>query len=869
MMLTLKPYQDRCLEDLAKYLESAALQGGKLAFMYQVERAYHSVPQLPGLPYVCLRVPTGGGKTLMACHAVGLATEQYLRAERALCLWLVPSNAILEQTLKALRDRSHPYYQALAGHFSGEVRVMDVSEALSLSRGDAEGAACVIVSTLQAFRVEETDGRKVYEASGLLMQHFSGLDPALEEVLELGPDRKPVPSLCNLLRLHRPVVIVDEAHNARTSLSFDTLARFRPSCILEFTATPQTNHAPDRGEIACNVLCHVSARELKADGMVKLPIHLKTWADWHEAVADALQMQRELERLAREEEKETGEYLRPIVLFQAQARSQQRETLTPDVLKKALADDFRVPPAQIAIATGGTREIDGVDLKDRTQPIRFIITVQALKEGWDCPFAYILCALAETGSARAVEQVLGRILRLPGATKKHHAELDCAYAFVTSDRFAAAATQLRDALVANGFERMEADDLVGTFEEPRLPLQPGGLFAPRGEVVSQAPDLAKLPESLRSVIQYDPQEGTISIPGAASESDVEALQSAFDRPEDKEAIRRIVDQKKARVTPRMDVQARPPFVIPALALRTGSRARLFDEEPLLEIAFDLNQCSPDMPEDLFPPAHAVREGDEAVIDVTEDGRLDVQFKDELHGQLQKLWSEPDWTIAALAGWLDRHVRHMDVGQAQFALFAHGVVTYLVDRKGWKVGALGRQRFRLAAALQAFVAWHRDRHRNLIYQQFLFGPEKALLEVSPEVVFTLTEEEYAPHEFFRGVTFARHAFSCVGELNDLELECARLLDSHRVVKRWVRNIECRPTSFWLQTPSDKFYPDFLAELVDGRYLVVECKGEDRWSNDDSKEKRAIGDLWAERSNGKCLFVMPNGSRWAAITEALDR
>jgi type III restriction enzyme len=579
-------------------------------------------------------------------------------------------------------------------------------------------------------------------------------------------------------------------------------------------------------------------------------------------------MQRELERLAREEEKETGEYLRPIVLFQAQAHSQQRETLTPDVLKKALVDDFRVLPNQIAIATGDKREIDGVDLKERTQPIRFIITVQALKEGWDCPFAYILCALAETGSARAVEQILGRILRLPGATKKRHNELDCAYAFVTSDQFAAAAKQLKDALVADGFEKMEAEELVGTFEEPHLPLTPGGLFAPRGEVVSQAPDLAKLPESLRSVIQYDPQEGTISIPGAASETDVKALQSAFVRPEDKEAIRRIVEQKKARVTPRLEVQARPPFVIPGLALRTGSVAHLFNEEPLLEIAFDLNKCSTEIPENIFPPANQIHEGNEAVIDVTDEGRLDVQFKDELHAQLQKLWNEPDWTIAALAGWLDRHVRHLDIGQSQFALFAHGVVTYLTEKKGWEIGALGRQKFRLAAALEEFVAWHRDMHRNLAYQQFLFGAEKTRLEVSPEVVFTLTEEEYAPHEFFRGATFARHAFSCVGDMNELELECARLLDSHRLVKRWVRNIDRRETSFWLQTPSDKFYPDFLAELTDGRYLVVECKGEDRWSNDDSKEKRAIGDLWAERSKGKCLFVMPKGDSWADIVQLLS-
>mgnify|MGYP000929611880 CR=1 FL=1 len=861
-MLTLKPYQERCLGDLAAYLESAANAGGKPAFILQTNRPYHDVPRLPGLPYVCLRVPTGGGKTLMAAHAVGVAAEKLLRTERAFCLWLVPSNAILIQTLRALRDRNHPYFLALSSRFSADVRVLEISEALSLSRADAEGAACVLVATLQAFRVGDTEGRKVYEEAGALMSHFSGLDAETEGRLEQGPGGRPISSFCNLLRLHRPIIIVDEAHNARTPLSFETLSRFSPSCILEFTATPQTKDAPSKGLVASNILCAVSARELKADGMVKLPIHLRNWADWRETVADALQMQKELERLAAQEEQETGEALRPIVLFQAQRANQEQKTLIPTELKKRLIEDFRVREEQIAIATGETRELEGIDLKDLSQPVRFIITQRALAEGWDCPSAYILCSIAETGSSQAVEQILGRVLRLPGATPKRRPELNRAYAFVTSQRFTEAAKNLRDALVENGFDKMETAEMVGTFEEPRLPLLEGVQLAPLSEVVSVAPALDRLPEELRVKIHYDSEKRTIQLPAAVDANEAQALEAAFDSDEDRKVVQRLYEAKKARVSLKEAETARVPFVIPALALRTGEQLHLFDEEPLLEVPFDIASSEIEIPENFFAVSDR-NVADDAVIDVKENGHIQVNFQQVLHENVSKLWNEPDWSVAALAVWLDRHIKHTDIEQRAFVLFAHRVITYLVEERNWKIGNLGRQRFRLALSLQNFVAEMRVGHRRKSYQKFLFGESKERLEVSPEKVFTLTEAQYAPFELQHDFAFSKHAFSSVGNMNTLELECAQFLELDPQVKRWVRNIERRPDSFWLQTPTDRFYPDFLAELVNGRFLVVECKSEDRWSNDDSKEKRAIGELWAERSNGMCLFSMPKGNDWSTI------
>ena len=138
-MLQLREYQQRSLDALETYLRSTVQHGARRAFVLQTDRPYQVVQQLPDLPYVCLRVPTGGGKTFMACHAVGIAARTFLHANRTVCLWLVPSNVIRDQTLAALRNRQHPYRQAVDSAFAGQVRAVDLHEALYLGRGDWEG----------------------------------------------------------------------------------------------------------------------------------------------------------------------------------------------------------------------------------------------------------------------------------------------------------------------------------------------------------------------------------------------------------------------------------------------------------------------------------------------------------------------------------------------------------------------------------------------------------------------------------------------------------------------------------------------------------------------------------------------------------
>ena len=97
----------------------------------------------------------------------------------------------------------------------------------------------------------------------------------------------------------------------------------------------------------------------------------------------------------------------------------------------------------------------------------------------------------------------------------------------------------------------------------------------------------------------------------------------------------------------------------------------------------------------------------------------------------------------------------------------------------------------------------------------------------------------------------------------EFECARYIDTLDEVAYWVRNPERSSKAFSLQTATDRFYPDFVCRLQDGRYLVVEYKGEVYRTTDDSKEKNSLGELWEKRSNGTCLFLMVSDRNYDAI------
>ncbi len=869
--MQLKDYQERALDTLQEYFRKC-LQYGKAGLAFTditsekydgLGLPYYPVKELPNIPYVCCRIPTGGGKTLVAVHSIRVAREEYFRSDTALILWLTPSDAIRQQTLNALKNRKHPYRQALEESVS-TVNVIDLSEALSVQPGTLANGITIIVSTIQAIRVGDPELRKFYDAAGALMSHFGVENPGGLETYENG---QPIPSLENVLRLHRPLVIVDEAQNARTPLSFVTLARFNASCILEFTATPIRD-----GDNPSNILFTVSAAELKSSGMIKLPIRLEAHSDWRNVISHAVAMRNHLEEVARVERSETGEYLRPIVLVQAQPERKDQVTLTYSVLKDHLIKDQQIPENQIAIATGKEDDLTGqTDLLEPSNPIRYIITVQKLREGWDCPYAYILCTVAEQRSEMAVEQILGRVLRMPKAQEKHHPDLNKAYAFAVSQNFVQTVNNLKEALTENGFEKQEVNDLIVSPENHQLNLGMAGL--PLLETaqsmiaihVIDAPDLTLLPAETQGKVSFDPGSSTFSIHEPLTMEDIGYVVSAFPDSQTRKKVETELKNKAKQI----QYQPERPFLsVPLLAIHQGDFFEEFEESYLLEHTWNLAACDPYLTENEFPSK--APESKFVEIDINQIGRLSSNFKNDFMSELQVqmtwLAREQGWTVETLTTWLDRKIKHIDIPSDQSLIFIKGVIERLLQDHRATLGELVKEKFRLKIATETLIQKYRQDARKQAYQSYLLPDCATPLVVRPEICFTYDTDPmkypYPPdNSLYPGHhSFHKHYYPTVGELNNHgeEFDCAMFIDTLPEVKTWVRNLDRRPRdSFWLQTSTDRFYPDFVCLLNDNRYLVVEYKGQDRWTNDDSKEKRMIGEVWEDRSHGKCLFVMPNG------------
>lgn len=864
-MHTLKEYQTRTLETLRDYFRECLRIGNADTAFYEITkrlygagRPYRAVDELPGLPYVCLRIPTGGGKTFVACHSIGIAANDLLHADCPVVLWLVPSNAIKEQTINALKNRNHPYRKALE-ESAPSVSVLSIQEALYVTRSTLSTGTTIIVSTIQAFRVDNTEGRKVYEQSGALIDHFSGVNPALLDSLEKYENGAPIQSLANLLRLHRPIVVVDEAHNARTLLSFETLARFNPSCIIEFTATPDTESKPS------NVLHSVSAAELKADNMIKLPIRLETRPNWKELVGDAITLRKHLEDMALVERRATGEYIRPIMLLQAQPKSKHQETLTVEVVERCLLEDFSIPASQIRRATGEDRGIDGIDLAEPSCDIRYIITVQALKEGWDCPFAYVLCSVAEMRSSTAVEQILGRIMRLPKAKRKQNEELNMSYAFAASRNFLEAANALEDALVQNGFTKLEAKDLIAKIPENRQ----GGLeqyWTKATEPVMEAPKLDTLPKEVADKVTYDARKGEITFNGVMDEKEKVAIQHCFTTTEAKASIERVYRKTRGLLPeqPKSPSERGEEFSIPILSIKQGDMFEAFEQTHFMEMPWELSKCDPTLTE----ADYAIKEfdGKLGMIDVNEKGKIAQRFLENLHGQMTLLAPDETETVATLVHWFDRTIPHTDIPPSETGPFLRALVHRLIEERGFSLSQLFRDKHTLRQRVTDKIEYHRQQAQGKSYQMLLLPECSTPLAVTPEACFSYPNIYPYRTRYQGSYQFQKHYYPEVGNLQDVgeECDCARFIDALPEVKHWVRNIERRESdSFWLQTTTDKFYPDFVCQLNDGRYLVVEYKGEYLWDTPDSKEKRDLGELWEKRSGGTCLFIMPKGKDLASI------
>lgn len=414
-------------------------------------------------PRVCIKMPTGGGKTLIAIETIRAYQNLFAKRKTGLVVWITHREQIYRQTIENLQNKSHVYRQLL-DQASGN-RTLIVEKGQSIRQQDVQENLVVLMLMIQS---ATRDTNKIFEDSGGYTDFFPSEnrydlhDELLKQIPNLDKTedsifaRKQVKtSLGNVIRTLNPLLIVDEFHTMWTNVARNTLDGLNASATIGLSATPRAG---------MNIVSAVNGRDLKAEDMIKLDMHLippTHSGDWR-SMLGAIKAKREaLEKKAKKLEQNVGVYIRPIALIQVErtGKEQRGQGLVHSEDVRDLLIDAGVPKHEIAVKSASLDEIKEQKLLSKESEIRYIITKEALKEGWDCSFAYLLGVIPNARTNSSMTQLVGRILRQPYAKKTGIPDLDESYVFFTSGH----TQEVLDA-VKRGFDEEGLGDITSSVE---------------------------------------------------------------------------------------------------------------------------------------------------------------------------------------------------------------------------------------------------------------------------------------------------------------------------------------------------------------------------------------------------------------------
>jgi len=418
------------------------------------------------IPNICFKVPTGGGKTLLATCALQRIKQDYFKQNTGFVLWIVPSETIYKQTSKALRNKEHSYRQMLDRISGGKTVIFEKND--KFNKQDVEDNLCIMLLMLQSGNRDNKETLRMFRDSGNFSSFYPEIDDydANKQLLDKAPDLETADlvdgidnvisglsikhSLGNTLKLLRPVVIMDEGHKAASERALNTLNSFNPSFILELSATPKNNS---------NILINVRGVELKKEQMIKLPINVSgsTESNWKQTLNHSHKKLQDLSKLAGKLQEDEGRYIRPIMVIKAETKKKGDSYDHVEDIKKYLIDNLGVSEAEIRIKLSEKDEIKDEDLLDNLCPVKYIITKDALKEGWDCSFAYILSILSNTKSNVALTQFIGRVLRQPEARATKIKELNQCYVYSNNSDVNDTVESIKKGLEQEGMGDLSSD----------------------------------------------------------------------------------------------------------------------------------------------------------------------------------------------------------------------------------------------------------------------------------------------------------------------------------------------------------------------------------------------------------------------------
>ena len=799
---------------------------------------------IPNAAHVCVKVPTAGGKTFIAVNALHSIFSAYDSSKPKAVIWLVPWSNLLQQTVGALSDPEHPYRRKLNTLFNHRVEVYQKEDLLQGSNFNptvVKDQLSIIVMSFASLRARNKDDRKVYQENGQLEPFISQFKDN-EHILEGVDDT----ALINILRYLNPVLVVDESHNAESDLSVDMLKNLNPSFILDLTATPKVNS---------NIVSLVPAIELKKEHMVKLPVIVYNNHDKTEVINNALHLQRKLEILAKKEEANGGKYIRPIVLFQAQPKTKDDNT-TFEKLKEQLLS-LGIPENQIKIKTANIDELKGLDLMSKECEVRYIITINALKEGWDCPFAYILASLADKSSAVDVEQILGRVLRQPYVQRHNSYQLNLSYVLTASAKFNETLQSIVKGLQESGFSENDYRKVDKMTEDERNPVPVSrveSFLFPEQNVEEQEETIDKSRVTFDPNAEDEEPETPTVIEEIEALAEKESLQleeqikRQEQQPVDENMFQEMGNKVKRYKVKEVykeyiDKIEFPQFFIKVTASDIfGTDEELLNRDSLLkdfklseeDIKINFDQISSDLYKvDLeeakkndFRPSFTKIE-DSLIKDPISEYILAKpkanQITDITHQIMQiigNMYPIPDQEIKM---YIRRILNSMNTEQLRDILVRKESYTTRVKNK----------------IRELADAYAESRFMDLIKSKRISTKER--WKLSKEIVPGQTSS-----------SIGNSLYEKERVMNNFEERVAMEIGTSSNIAFWHKNLE-RGKGFYINGFKDNHYPDFIFQTKSGKTILVESKG-DHLDGSDSEAKCRLGNEWGKQAGQNFAYFM---------------
>lgn len=842
--MELKPYQKQTINDLRTYLSHYTASGSPEQAFKDFWGNHPRTPLNPleiekytenisGVPHVCLKVPTAGGKTFIACNAIKPLFDNMPLGKPQVVLWMVPSSTILDQTIKNLQNPHHPYRQKIDTHFGGRVEVCTKEQVLmgtNFSPTTVKEQLTIIVGSFSSFKkTRNKENRKVYQENSNLAEFTKTYNDHAKLVEETDET-----ALIQVINQHNPVVIVDESHNAESDLSIDMLKNLNPSFILDLTATPRKNS---------NIISYTDAWELKKENMVKLPVIVYNHHDTGDVINSSIQLRHSLEDKAIEEEKNGGKYIRPIILFQAQTKN-EKDAETFERIKKKLIK-AGIKEEEIAIKTAEINEIKGHDLQSKDCPIRYIITINALKEGWDCPSAYILATLANRSSSVDVEQILGRILRQPHVKQHKEPLLNLSYVFTASAMFGKTLDNIVKGLNKSGFSKKDYRVISPETEDDKTSVinEQLGLISPKP--VSNDNDEIDFDETKIEIGRTSSlkNETIKNIETQALEENANFEEEIKSRTSDDMPPTDLWDKVKSYPMKQNFKEIAEAIELPQFFIEKP--ASLIDDS--VEILLEKN----DLVKDFQIKHQNTKINFDAVssemykVDISENedspqykmaGR---EVKNYILQYIEGLSEKQQ--LKQLAGLIFKEIRKINgINDRDLMNYIQRVIE---DFNSDQVADLKQNPFNYGSKIRNHITNLLKSHAEKTFYQWL-DTDKIKLSSSFK-----WKKKISPAKTQSAIP--KSLYEEEGEINNFEWEVINQLANFDNTDFWHRNEERR--EFCINGGFTNHYPDFFIRTKKDNLILLETKGE-HLANEDSERKIKLGNIWANKAGTNYKYFM---------------